>query len=133
MVVISYVKRTASRKTERSKLWWKDEKSSMNSRSFKELLINKRLETSSSLGYKLTNKQRTSYFYHVKFPHFLKALEVMTVPFLCGDCIFFLSWIFTIIICVKQLQVCFHLPCCIFSISLYSLSLFSGTRTFVQD
>ena len=61
----------------------------MNSRSFKELLINKRLETSSSPGYKLTNKQRTSYFYHVKFPHFLKELEVMTVPFLFGDCIFF--------------------------------------------
>ena len=123
-MVISYVKRTVSRKTERSKLWWKDENSSTNSRSFKELLINKRLEISSSLGYKLTNKKRTSYFYHAKFPHFLKELEVMTVQFLCEDCIFFLSRIFAITICVKQLQVCFPLLCCIFSISLYSLSLF---------
>ena len=127
-MVISYVKRTVSRKTERSKLWWKDENSSTNSRSFKELLINKRLEISSSLGYKLTNKKRTSYFYHAKFPHFLKELEVITVQFLCEDCIFFLSRIFAITICVKQLQVCFPLLCCIFSISLYSLSFLALTR-----
>ena len=67
MMVIGYVKRTVSRKTEQSKLRWKDENSSTNSRSFKELLVNKRLETSSSPGY--TNKKRTSYVYHVEFPH----------------------------------------------------------------
>ena len=44
MIVIGYVKQTASRKTEQSKLRWKDEnQSSLNSRSFKELLVNKRL------------------------------------------------------------------------------------------
>ena len=44
MMVIGYVKQTASRKTEQSKLRWKDEnQSSLNSRSFKELLVNKRL------------------------------------------------------------------------------------------
>ena len=43
MMVIGYVKQTASRKTEQSKLRWKDEnQSSLNSRSFKELLVNKR-------------------------------------------------------------------------------------------
>ena len=138
MMVISYVKWTASRKTEWSKLWWKDENSSTNSRSFKELLINKIPETSSSPGYKITNKKRTSYFYHIKFPHFLKELEEMTV--------------------VTQLQVCFCLLCGIFSVSLFALSLFtcnkmstfrccsdniplfsskndefSGNRVFVQD
>ena len=102
-MVISYVKWTASRKTEWSKLWWKDENSSTNSRSFKELLINKIPETSSSPGYKITNKKRTSYFYHIKFPHFLKELEEMTV--------------------VTQLQICFRLLCGIFSISLFALSL----------
>ena len=80
MMVIGYVKQTASRKTEQSKLRWKDEnQSSLNSRSFKELLVNKRLETSSSPGY--TNKKRTSYVYHVQFPHIFQ--------FLGGDCIFF--------------------------------------------
>lgn len=79
MMVISYVKRTAGRKTEQSKLWWKDENSSTNSRSFKELLINKRLETSSSPGYKLTSKKRMSFVYHVEFPHFLQELKVKTV------------------------------------------------------
>ena len=44
MIVIGYVKQPASRKTEQSKLRWKDEnQSSLNSRSFKELLVNKRL------------------------------------------------------------------------------------------
>ena len=44
MIVTGYVKQTASRKTEQSKLRWKDEnQSSLNSRSFKELLVNKRL------------------------------------------------------------------------------------------
>ena len=44
MMVIGYVKQTASRKTDQSKLRWKDEnQSSLNSRSFKELLVNKRL------------------------------------------------------------------------------------------
>ena len=44
MIVIGYVKQTASRKTEQSKLRWKDEnQSSLHSRSFKELLVNKRL------------------------------------------------------------------------------------------
>ena len=44
MMVIGYVKQTASRKTEQSKFRWKDEnQSSLNSRSFKELLVNKRL------------------------------------------------------------------------------------------
>ena len=43
MMVIGYVKQTASRKTDQSKLRWKDEnQSSLNSRSFKELLVNKR-------------------------------------------------------------------------------------------
>ena len=43
MIVIGYVKQTASRKTEQSKFRWKDEnQSSLNSRSFKELLVNKR-------------------------------------------------------------------------------------------
>ena len=107
-MVISYVKWTASRKTEWSKLWWKDENSSTNSRSFKELLINKIPETSSSPGYKITNKKRTSYFYHIKFPHFLKELEEMTV--------------------VTQLQVCFHLLCGIFSVSLFALSLFTCNK-----
>ena len=44
MMVIGYEKQTASRKTDQSKLRWKDEnQSSLNSRSFKELLVNKRL------------------------------------------------------------------------------------------
>ena len=80
MMVIGYVKQTASRKTEQSKFRWKDEnQSSLNSRSFKELLVNKRLETSSSPGY--TNKKRTSYVYHIQFP--------LIFQFLGGDCIFF--------------------------------------------
>ena len=79
IMVIGYVKRTARRKTEQSKLRWKDENSSLNSRSFKELLVNIRLETSSSPGY--TNKRRTSYVYHVQFPHIFQ--------FLGGDCVFF--------------------------------------------
>ena len=45
MMVIGYVKRTASRKTEQSKLRWKDKNSSTNSRSFKVPLVNKRIET----------------------------------------------------------------------------------------
>ena len=87
MMVIGYVKRTVSRKTEQSKLRWKDENSSTNSRSFKELLVNKRLETSSSPGY--TNKKRTSYVYHVEFPHILKEIEVKSIQFFGWDCIFF--------------------------------------------
>ena len=119
-MVISYVRLTSSRKTEQSKLRWKDENASPNSRSFKELLVNKRLETSSSPGYKLTYKKRTPYVYHVEFPHFFKGVEAKTVQFLGGDCIFFLSRIFTITISVTQLQVCFRLLCCIFSINLYA-------------
>ena len=93
MMLIGYVKQTASRKTEQSKLRWKDENSSLNSRSFNELLVNKRLETSSSPGY--TNKKRTSYVYHVQFPHIFQ--------FLGGDCIFFfLSRIFTITISITE-------------------------------
>ena len=91
-MVIGYVKQTASRKTEQSKLRWKDENSSLNSRSFKELLVNKRLETSSSPGY--TNKKRTSYVYHVQFPHIFQ--------FLGGEWIFFLSRIFTITISITE-------------------------------
>ena len=33
-------------------------------------------------GYKVTNKKRTSYVYHVEFPHILTELEVKTVKFL---------------------------------------------------
>ena len=107
-MVIGYVKRTASRKTEQSKLRWKDENSSLNSRSFKELLVNIRLETSSSPGY--TNKRRTSYVYHVQFPHIFQ--------FLGGDCIFFFFHGFSPSPSLSQkLQVCFHLLCCIFSIT----------------
>ena len=40
-------------------------------------------------GYKLTNKKRKSYVYHVEFPHILKELEMKTVQFLGRDCIFF--------------------------------------------
>ena len=40
-------------------------------------------------GYKLTNKKRTSYVYHVEFPHILKELETKAVQFLGRDCIFF--------------------------------------------
>ena len=75
-MVIGYVKRTTSRKTEQSKLRWKDENSSKKSRSFNEVLVTKRLETSSSPGYKLTNEKRTSCVYHVEFPHVLKELVV---------------------------------------------------------
>ena len=124
MMVIGYVKQTASRKTEQSKLRWKDEnQSSLNSRSFKELLVNKRLETSSSPGY--TNKKRTSYVYHVQFPHIFQ--------FLGGDCIFFsftdfhhlvivFFFSFTdfhhlVMVLSQKLQVCFHPLCCIFSIT----------------
>ena len=124
MMVIGYIKQTASRKTEQSKLRWKDEnQSSLNSRSFKELLVNKRLETSSSPGY--TNKKRTSYVYHVQFPHIFQ--------FLGGDCIFFsftdfhhlvivFFFSFTdfhhlVMVLSQKLQVCFHPLCCIFSIT----------------
>ena len=72
-MVIGYVKRTTSRKTEQSK---KDENSSKKSRSFNEVLVTKRLETSSSPGYKLTNEKRTSCVYHVEFPQVLKELLV---------------------------------------------------------
>ena len=78
-MVIGYVKLTASRKTEQRKSQWKDEICSTNSRSFKELLVNKKLKTSSSPGYKLTTKKRTPYVYHVEFPHTLKELEFKTV------------------------------------------------------
>ena len=123
MMVIGYVKQTASRKTEQSKLRWKDEnQSSLNSRSFKELLVNKRLETSSSPGY--TNKKRTSYVYHIQFP--------LIFQFLGGDCIFFFTdfhhlvivffFSFTdfhhlVMVLSQKLQVCFHPLCCIFSIT----------------
>ena len=66
---------TSSRKTEKSKLRWKDEYSPTNSRSFKlhvELLVNKGLETSS-----LTES----------FLTFLKETEGTTVQLLGGDCI----------------------------------------------
>ena len=58
MMMIGFVKRTASRKTEQSTLRWKDKNSPTYSRGFKELLVTKILETSSSPGY--TNKKRTS-------------------------------------------------------------------------
>ena len=123
-MVIGYIKQTASRKTEQSKLRWKDEnQSSLNSRSFKELLVNKRLETSSSPGY--TNKKRTSYVYHIQFP--------LIFQFLGGDCIFFFFTDFHHLVIVfffsftdfhhlvmvlsQKLQVCFHPLCCIFSIT----------------
>ena len=61
---------TASRKTEQSKLRWKDEYSPTNSRSFK--LVNKGLETSSLMESFLT---------------FLKEIEGTTVQLLGGDCI----------------------------------------------
>ena len=54
-----YVKWTASRKTEQGKLRWKDENSPTNVRRFKELLVNKELQTSSSPGF-YGNKMRTS-------------------------------------------------------------------------
>ena len=77
-MVFGFVKRTASRKPEQSKLRRKDVNSPTNSRSFKELLVNERLETSCSPSY-------TSKVYHVEFPLILKELEVMTVQFLGGD------------------------------------------------
>ena len=89
MMIIGYVKRTASRKTEQSKLRWKDKNSSTNSRSFKVPLVNKRIETWSSPGY--TNKKRASYVYHVEFPHILKEQEVKTVQSLC--CIFSIKFV----------------------------------------
>ena len=60
-----------------------------NSRSFKELLVDKGVETSSSPGY--TNKKRTSKVYHVGSPHILKEREVKTVQFLGGD---YIKWTF---------------------------------------
>ena len=80
---------TASRKTEQSKLRWKDEYSPTNSRSFK--LVNKGLETSSLMESFLT---------------FLKEIEGTTVQLLGGDCIswtLLVSLIFTITISVTQL------------------------------
>ena len=63
----------------------KDENSPTNSRSFKELRVNKGLENASSPHD--TNKIRASKVYHVKFPHILKELEVKTVHLnLGGDC-----------------------------------------------
>ena len=92
MMVIGYVKQTASRKTEQSKLRWKDENSSLFSRSFNELLINKRLETSSSPGY--TNEKRTSYVYMSSFLTFFSSSAVIVF--------FFLSRIFTITISITE-------------------------------
>ena len=119
-------KRLPGRKTEQSKLWWKEENSSTNSRRFKELLVNKRLETSSLPVKKIfTNKKRMCYVHRVEFSwHFWKELEVKTVQFLGGNCIFFLSQIFAITISIIQLQVCFHLLCCIFSIKFVCSSIF---------
>ena len=54
-----YVKWTASRKTEQGKLRSKDENSPTNVRRFKELLVNKELQTSSSPGFS-SDKMRTS-------------------------------------------------------------------------
>ena len=71
---------------EQSKLRWKVENSFTKSRSFKELLVNKGLETLCSPGY--INKKRTSKFYHVEFLHIFKELEVKTVGDLfhfCGN------------------------------------------------
>ena len=60
------VKLTAGRKTKQSKLRWKDEKSSTNSRSFKELLVNNSHKTSTSRGLTTTKiLWRTSRVYHV--------------------------------------------------------------------
>ena len=87
-MVIGYVKRTASRKTELCKLRWKDKNSSTKFKQFQRATRKQRLEMSYSPGYKLTNKKRTSYVYHVEFPHILEELGVKTDQFLGGDCIF---------------------------------------------
>ena len=91
MMVIGYVKRTASRKTEQCKLRWKDKNSSTEFKQFQRATRKQRLATSYSPGYRLTNKNRMSYVYHVEFPHILKELEVKTVHFLGGDSMFILS------------------------------------------
>ena len=115
-MVISYVKQTARRKTEQCKLRRKDKNSLPTSSSFKELLVNKGLKPHLCRVISLLTKNGKSYMSTVQFPHILKALEVKAVQFLGGDCIFVLSWIFSITICITQRQVCFHLLSCIFSI-----------------
>ena len=91
MIVIGYVKQTASRKTEQSKLRWKDEnQSSLNSRSFKELLVNKRLHLRRVI---LTKRERRMSTMSSFLTFFSSS---------AGIVFFFLSRIFTITISIAE-------------------------------
>ena len=106
MMVIGYVKQTASRKTDQSKLRWKDEnQSSLNSRSFKELLVNKRLHLRRVI---LTKRERR-----------MSAMSSFVTFFSSSaGIVFFCFHGFSPSPSLSQkLQVCFHPLCCIFSIT----------------
>ena len=91
MIVIGYVKQTASRKTEQSKLRWKDEnQSSLNSRSFKELLVNKRLHLRRVI---LTKRERRMSTMSSFLTFFISS---------AGIVFFLLSRIFTITISITE-------------------------------
>ena len=106
MMVIGYVKQTASRKTEQSKLRWKDEnQSSLNSRSFKELLVNKRLHLRRVMLTKRERRMSTMSSFLTFFSS--SAGIVFFFSFHGFSPSPFLS---------QKLQVCFHPLCCIFSI-----------------
>ena len=108
MMVIGYVKQTASRKTEQSKLRWKDEnQSSLNSRSFKELLVNKRRHLRRVI---LTKRERRMSTMSSFLTFFSSSAGI----------VFFFSFTdfhHLVMVLSQKLQVCFHPLCCIFSIT----------------
>ena len=108
MMVIGYVKQTASRKTEQSKFRWKDEnQSSLNSRSFKELLVNKRLHLRRVI---LTKRERRMSTMSSFLTFFSSSAGI----------VFFFSFTdfhHLVMVLSQKLQVCFHPLCCIFSIT----------------
>ena len=57
----------------------------------RRLLVNKGLKHHIRQVISLLKKKRMSYVYHVELPHIFKELEVKTVQFLGGECMFILS------------------------------------------
>ena len=121
-MVIGYVKQTASRKTEQSKLRWKDEnQSSLNSRSFKELLVNKRLHLRRVILTKRERRMSTM----SSFLTFFSSSAGIVFFFSFTDfhhlvIVFFFSFTdfhHLVMVLSQKLQVCFHPLCCIFSIT----------------
>ena len=131
MMVIGYVKRTASRKTEQCKLRWKDKNSSTIFKQFQRATRKQRLETSYSPSYKLPNKKRMSYVYHVEFPHIFKELEVKTVQFLGGECMFILSRTSPSPSVSHNVRTVFIFSAVSLASSLYTLSIFNKCRHFI--